>query len=275
MNSRSQTLGFMQGRLSPIVGNRIQAFPALSWELEFVKAQLIDIHIMEWTIDSLDFENNPLINSNGQETVRKLSNQFDLRIPSVTCDYFMENPFWNSRGVDMDKDLRRIINGMSEIDSKILVIPLVDNSSVSIKPEGFVDFFMNLESILASTGTQIAFELDLNPNESQSFIAEFPTTSYGINYDIGNSASLGFDPIEELSLYGNRILNVHVKDRPLNGSTVRLGQGAADFKSILTKLAEIDYQGNYILQTARATDGDHVGELLSNIEYFMGILLDE
>jgi L-ribulose-5-phosphate 3-epimerase len=275
MRSRSQTLGFMQGRLSAMVENRIQAFPASQWELEFTKAQQIDIHIMEWTIDSLDFENNPIINSKGQETVRKLSNQFDIRIPSVTCDYFMENPFWKSKDVDMDKDLRRIIRGMREIDSNLLVLPLVDNSSASTKPEGLVDFFMNLESILASTGTQIAFELDLNPSESLMFISEFPTSTYGINYDIGNSASLGFDPNEELSLYGNRILNVHVKDRPLNGSTVRLGHGAADFKSVLIKLAEIGYQGNFILQTARAPDGDHVGELLSNIDYFMGISLDD
>ncbi len=230
---------------------------------------------MEWTIDSIDFENNPLINSKGQETARKLSDEFGIRIPSVTCDYFMENPFWKSKGVDIENDLRRIIRGMREIDSNLLVLPLVDNSSARTKPEGLVEFFMNLESILASTGTQIAFELDLNPSEALMFISEFPTSTYGINYDIGNSASLGFDPNEELSVYGNRILNVHVKDRLLNGSTVRLGYGAADFKSVLVKLTEIGYAGNFILQTARAPDEDHVGELLSNIDYFMGISLDD
>ncbi len=265
----------MQGRLSPMVENRIQAFPASHWELEFSIAQQIDIHIMEWTIDSIDFENNPLINSKGQETARKLSDEFGIRIPSVTCDYFMENPFWKSKGVDIENDLRRIIRGMREIDSNLLVLPLVDNSSARTKPEGLVEFFMNLESILASTGTQIAFELDLNPSEALMFISEFPTSTYGINYDIGNSASLGFDPNEELSVYGNRILNVHVKDRLLNGSTVRLGYGAADFKSVLVKLTESGYAGNFILQTARAPDEDHVGELLSNIDYFMGISLDD
>ena len=267
-------LGFMQGRLSPIVGDRVQAFPVSNWKSEFIQARLIDIHLMEWTIDSIAFEDNPLINKNEHDTIKHLCNQFGLNIPSVTCDYFMENPFWNSGDVDIDRDLRRIILGMREIDSNLLVLPLVDNSSIRTKPDGVVEFFKNLEPLLASTGSRIAFELDLDPLEAQLFISDFPSTTFGINYDIGNSASLGFDPVKEISLYGDRILNVHVKDRLFRGSTVRLGHGAANFKSVFLKLCETNYQGNYIFQTARAIDGDDVGELLANIDYFTGIVLD-
>ena len=45
--------------------------------------------------------------------------------------------------------------------------------------------------------------------------------------DIGNSASLGLNPLDEFEAFGDRILNVHVKDRVLGGTTVPLGLGNA------------------------------------------------
>ena len=82
------------------------------------------------------------------------------------------------------------------------------------------------------------------------FINKFPDSCFGINYDIGNSASLGFDTKEEIATYGSGILNVHVKDRVHNGSTVPLGNGNADFESTFNELNKINYKGDFILQTA-------------------------
>ncbi len=44
-------IGFMQGRLSSMVGNKIQAFPSKNWFKEFKIAKSIGISLMEWTID--------------------------------------------------------------------------------------------------------------------------------------------------------------------------------------------------------------------------------
>jgi hexulose-6-phosphate isomerase len=71
------------------------------------------------------------------------------------------------------------------------------------------------------------------------------------NYDIGNSSSLGFDPKEELEAYGLKILNVHVKDRKLGGTTVPLGTGNANIDYVLQKLKEIGYSGGLTMQAAR------------------------
>ena len=85
---------------------------------------------------------------------------------------------------------------------------------------------------------------------------------FGINYDIGNSASLGLNPVEEFKFIGDRILNVHVKDRVLGGTTVPLGQGIADFKTVYRLLKSHSYNANYILQTARASNDQHLEALL-------------
>ena len=34
-----------------------------------------------------------------------------------------------------------------------------------------------------------------------------------VNYDSGNSASLGYDPTDEFAAYGERVGSVHIKDR--------------------------------------------------------------
>ena len=44
-------VGFMQGRLSPILDNKIQAFPFDHWEQEFSIAKELGIKCMEWTLD--------------------------------------------------------------------------------------------------------------------------------------------------------------------------------------------------------------------------------
>ena len=93
-------------------------------------------------------------------------------------------------------------------------------------------------------------------------IDRFPRDSFGINYDIGNSASLGFDPAEEFAAYGTRIINVHVKDRHLGGNTVGLGDGDANFDAVFAGLANLRYSGNLILQTARDPVGDHLPSLV-------------
>ena len=104
-------------------------------------------------------------------------------------------------------------------------------------------------------GLRVAFETDLNPSDTVEFLSDFDPDLFGINYDIGNSASNGYLYSEEFSAYGSRILNVHVKDRNFGGGTVPLGDGDALLNETLSALEILGYSGRYILQTARCYDG--------------------
>lgn len=252
-------IGFMQGRLSPMIDGRIQSFPWSCWEDEFLLAEKIDIRLMEWTIDSKKIERNPIFLDDGRDRIAELSRSRNVSIPSVTSDYFMENPPWVSKSVEVNRIHRNTIAGMKIMGSKVLVIPLVDNSSllndeIELK---FLEFMTNMESDLRENDIKIAIESDFQPTNLANFISKLDPELVGINYDIGNSASLGFSPFEELSLYGDRIINVHVKDRILGGTTVPLGTGNADLPGTVQLLEQIGYKGNYILQTARAEDEKH------------------
>ena len=259
----SPNVGFMQGRLSPMRNRRIQSFPWGHWEEEFCIAGEMGFTKIEWTIDSERFLENPLLTAMGVKEILRLSDRNKVSIPSVTCDFFMENPFWKIESQLIKKNLVSILNGMQQIEARILVIPLVDNSSLreQNQTEEAINFFSSLEKELALRGLQIAFESDFDPESLSTFISKFDSEYFGINYDIGNSASFGFNPVEEFEAYGSQIINIHVKDRILGGTTVPLGEGAANFKNIFKLIHEFGYKENLILQTARADEGMH-GEAL-------------
>lgn len=255
-------IGFILGRLSPLRLGKIQSFPWGTWEYELEIAAQNNLNIIEWTIDSERIQENPLIQPHSEDLKHRLS-QCTIKVPSVTCDYYMENPHWKCDPDEISKVIQNILIGMKTIGAKILVIPLVDNSSIANSDFNDWRFFHGLEDFLIRNETQIAFEVDLPPEKAANFISEFDPHLFGINYDIGNSASLGFDVKEEFEAYGPRVINVHVKDRVLNGPTVPLGKGNADFKQVFQLLRDYSYAGNYILQTARASSDNHLETLLS------------
>ena len=59
--------GIMQGRLSPLIRNKIQAFPEKYWTKEFVDIKKTGLNIIEWTLDYKNLNENPLISLDGQK----------------------------------------------------------------------------------------------------------------------------------------------------------------------------------------------------------------
>ena len=94
-------------------------------------------------------------------------------------------------------------------------------------------------------------ELDLEPASLRAFFDKINNARVKCVFDIGNSASLGFEPNEELDAIGGRLGSVHVKDRVLGAGTVLLGTGDANFPAIFRKLKELEFKGWYTLQAAR------------------------
>ena len=270
-------IGYMQGRLVDQIDGKIQAFPQAQWRNEFPAAHRLDVRLMEWTLDDQGLEDNPLCTADGQAEIRSLSARHGLRVASVTGDCFMQAPFWKSEGSAQAHLLKKLditIASAAALGAKHIVVPLVDNGSLdnAHQAQALHGLLLQRHATLQAHGVHIAFESDLAPSALREFIAGYPADRFGINYDIGNSASLGHDPEQEMQAYAERVTNVHVKDRKLGGTTVPLGTGAAKMKEVLNGLRDAGYSGNFILQTARATDGDHAGTLARYLAWTMGHL---
>ena len=255
-------IGVMQGRLSDQIDQKIQSFPWPTWQDEFQAASDLDISLIEWTLDQDRLRENPILTKKGQDEINALTLATNVTVPSLTGDCFMQAPFFKATGserVSLLEDFKTIIENIPRIGCRLVVFPLVDNGSIE-NPEQekfFIATMVDLEIFLLKNGVRVAFESDYGPQELAGFIEHFPSTVFGINYDTGNSASLGFNPSEEFACYGQNISNVHIKDRAFKGTTVPLGEGDANFGKIFEHLSAIEYSGNMIIQAARSVTGDH------------------
>lgn len=263
-----ERIGFMQGRLSPLVKGKIQAFPKDHWRQEMFLASKNNLASMEWTLDYEEFNLNPIMTTSGQLSISQLQQQTGVNIVSLTGDLFMQEPFWQSVGQKKEKLIDcfvMVCNQCASAKVPFVVVPLVDNGRLrdKIEEHALLEFFIDWSAHSQPEGLTVLFESDYDPKTLSCFLSKLPVDKFGINYDTGNSASFGFDPEEEIAHYGNRILNVHVKDRLYNGPTVPLGEGAADLAKQIKLLEDIGYKGCYILQTARAGDNEHLNAILS------------
>jgi hexulose-6-phosphate isomerase len=265
MSPTLQRIGFMQGRLSPLVNGMIQAFPAEHWREEFQTAARLGFACMEWTLDQEQLHANPLLTSEGQAEILQLSARHGVAVCSITGDCFMQAPYWKAgsetlRDALLD-DFRAVVRGAAAVGATIVVVPLVDNGSLTCDEDErrLLAGLVELAPILSQSGIRLAFESDFAPNSLAELTRKIPVELGGVNLDIGNSASLGWAPEVEIPLLASRIINVHVKDRPRGGTTVPLGEGDADLAGSFALLKSHGYPGRYILQTARDAGGDHAG----------------
>ena len=262
----------MQGRLSPLYNNKIQSFPKYHWQNEFKKIRELKMNIMEWTLDHKEIISNPINTLEGKKKIVDLKKKYKINIDSLTGDCFMQKPFWKHKGKKKDELInifKLILQNSSSIGVKKIILPLVDNGSIKNNQQLKIltSTLKKFIPILKKNKQKILFELNFNPRKALSFIKKFDKNYFGINYDIGNSSSLGFQAKDEIKTYGNYIKNVHIKDRYFKGTTVRLGKGNANFNEVFINLKKKKYNGNFILQTARSKKGLHKKEISMNLSF--------
>ena len=248
-------IGIMQGRLSPRIDGKIQAYPASTWQKEFEIAQEIGYAAIEWIVEK-PVETNALMTDSGKAEIKKIIASTGVRIDYVCADIFMQQPLvrMTKETKSQNKEyLSAILKNAKEVGAIGVEIPFVDNSSMKSENEKleFIDVMQDAFKLAKDLDLKLSLETDLPPIEFRELLESIDLDHVQANYDIGNSASLGFDPREELEAYGLKILNVHVKDRKLGSTTVPLGTGNANINFVLQKLQEIGYRGGLTMQAAR------------------------
>jgi len=253
-------IGVMQGRLLPKYQGRYQAHPVGYWQDEFPIAQKFSLDCIEFILDYNDAENNPLLKEGGIDEIKSVIENTGVTVNTVCADYFMEAPLHSEdqKVSELSQQvLIRLLNNTVELGVTDLVIPCVDQSSLdsSDAADRFVKQLTPIVEIVENMEVNLSLETDLAPQPFVDLLNRFNSDRITVNYDVGNSAALGYDPIEELDAYGDRITDIHLKDRVLNGGPIILGKGNARFNMFFNKLKEFDYQGPLIMQAYRDEEG--------------------
>ena len=251
-------VGIMQGRLLPPVSNRIQAFPGPRWEEEFASAATLGLATIEWVLES-PLETNPLWTESGCRRIRKVVEKTGVTVEFICADYFMESPFVRMALADRERNqsvLRHLIGQAASLGLIGIEIPMVDSSRIEsvAEEEELIAALRPCLDAAAENGIQIGLETSLGPERFRGLLERFDHPAIRANYDTGNSASLGYEPAEEIGAYGKWINNIHIKDRKRGGGTVPLGTGSADIPRVLRLLQNLPYSGAFILQAARGSE---------------------
>jgi hexulose-6-phosphate isomerase len=256
-------LAIMQGRLVPPETGRFQSFPRTRWRDEFSLAAAAGLDSIEWIFDAYGEDMNPIGTTDGVREVRGLSERHGVSVESVCADWFMDFPL-----TDLDhgtsgarwQRLAWLMHKSASLQINRIVVPFVDASAIRTpaQVQAVVDGIRSLGDLIDRTNVELHLETSLSPGEFADLLAHTPHPGVKVNYDSGNSASLGYRPSDEFRAYGARVGSVHLKDRRLGAGTVPLGEGDTDFDGLFASLAKVRYRGDFVLQVARGTAGDEL-----------------
>lgn len=262
-------IGIMQGRLSPRVADKIQAFPEKYWKAEFFIAQALGFDMIEWTLDRNDIMQNPFLIDH--QSILAIKDMSGVNVKSLTYDAAMQAPLVLDGKIQNTEVevLSQVLQACQKLNVQYLIFPLVDHSSIEDYDDycEYIRLFRYIDEKLRGDKIRIAIESDFEPKRLSQFMTDIGLENIGINYDTGNSASLGYDFEEEMSEYSAFIMNIHLKDRKFRGSTVPLGEGDAPLKEQITYFNKYLNECNWVIQGARSRTGDDVGIVESYLKF--------
>lgn len=264
-------ISLMQGRLLSKFEERFQAFPAVGWEKEFFIGQKLGLYSIEWIYEKPHADDNPLTSDSGISYLKDVIQKTDVQVKSICADYYMTEKLIENGEIKQENldHLIWLIGQGKKLGVVYIVVPFVDISSLKT-PEDRGALIKALRIVLRKThhlGIEIHLETDLTPLRFKEVLETVNHPLLKMNYDIGNSASLGYDVNEEMTLLGKYLGSVHVKDRVLKGSTVPLGTGNANIAKCFEWFHHLHFNRWYVLQVARGVEEQEETYISSVIQY--------
>lgn len=261
----------MQGRLVPPEPKRFQSFPRSRWRDEFPIAAAAGLDTIEWIYDAYGEDANPLASDEGISELQRQSQMHRVSIESVCADWFMDFPLVGIDEATARPRWRRLdwlMRRCATLGINRVVVPFVDASAIRSErdADAVVSGINALSGLIDETDVELHLEAALSPVEFAALLGRIAHSRVKVNYDSGNSASLGYRPAEEFAAYGKRVGSVHLKDRKLGAGTVPLGTGDTDFAALFEALAAVRYSGDFILQVARGAEGDELNWTRRNVD---------
>lgn len=245
-------IGIMQGRILPDVLDKLQVFPSRSWLQEFTAAKQLGFDYVELLYDRDECYVNPLVNASGLDEVSDIIKQNDLRIYSICADYFTKVNFLEDSISMTWSKLVKLLDIAVILKAKFVIVPFFDrNASGDISYlKHFLEKSKDYVRDACDSSVKVCIETSFSAKEMLGAIEETDSDTK-ICYDLGNATAFGYDVRGEIVTLGDCIALVHIKDRMKNGgSNMPLGQGDVDFESSFKAIKEINYKGNFTLETA-------------------------
>jgi L-ribulose-5-phosphate 3-epimerase UlaE len=102
----------------------------------------------------------------------------------------------------------------------------------------------------------VGYHYLLTTAQLMDMITEINSPCLGVYLDVGNAASIGLSPVEEIRAAGDRAAQMHFKDTQAKffAQTLPFGEGIVDFRAALRALEDIGYDGYLVVELHPAPD---------------------
>jgi len=267
----------VQGRALPQIDESLQSFPS-NWIEEFPLIEKLGFDGIEWIYDKKSEYNNPILNLDQHENIKMISKKYNVSLENIVFDWFIIHPLIKNNDIKLSTKIEKLIDLLDtseKIGFQRVIFPLLEGNSIhdSNEMELFLKIFSdNILPTLNLKKLEIHFETSMSPNDEFYFISKLDNSQTKICFDMGNSASLGFDCSEVLDKISPFLGSVHIKDRLINGPTVPLGEGSVDFSKVFKILNEIKFSGPISFQAYRNKNSNNI-ELLNSYLMFINNII--
>ncbi|MBI4436399.1 MAG: sugar phosphate isomerase/epimerase [Candidatus Omnitrophica bacterium] len=274
----SPKIGIVQGRLSPPMDGKVQAFPSQTWEKEFPMAQRCGFDAIEWVFEDTGAFDNPIWTDEGAERIQRFSREYHIEIPSVCADYFMKHMFFRTSPSEQAESIRtllRLIEQGARLGIRRILLPVLEEAEIETETdrEQLIACLKECLGRANDFGIELAIESNLEADRYRSLIEALAHPLAKIYYDVGNRTAMGYEMRQDIRVLSPWISGVHIKDRKRFGPSVPLGTGDADFLTCFRTLREGGFEGPYILQGARA--GEETETARHYLEFVKGYFQEE
>ena len=246
-------MGF-SGEINASAKGELQWFPQEDWRLEFVNAGILGCSFIELLIERENNEFNPLWSCSGRQEIKDLCKENDLVPYSVCLDFIIDNSLLGESATAAFQSVVDALAVASELGCKVLVLPLLEESSLTRDNlSAMAETITAVGQLAANDNIHVCVETLLCADDLNTFLDTVGLNNVKAVFDTGNRVVDTPDLRSEIIKLGRNIGHFHVKDKDRLGNNVVLGSGLVDFGAVFSALSEIHYQGPLNFETNRGS----------------------
>lgn len=232
-------------------------------ERVFHEAQAIGFQGLELDL-ARDYRQDILWTRAGRERLLQLAGETGVEVASVCLGalwgqtFASDDPDDRARAAEIVTEAARFT---PELGTRVILVPIVGvaEQNPALGTARWIEGLRECAPVAEASGSILALEnVGRSPANSAPAILNIldavGSPAVKAYYDVGNGKSLGYDPIEELQLLGERIAQVHIK----GARSAQLWENTLDMSAVARTLKGIGYDGYLVFET-QATENPSEG----------------
>ncbi len=240
------------------------------WVDVFPVARSIGFECVELGVRGDDYLRTELWSPEGLDALKARSDRANVPIASVCLHTFWKYTFADGNVAHRTTAKQiafQAFNACRALDAGVILVPLTNPYRLSSEQAAH-RWSLETRAIAdgaGRAGIKIALEVVggshvIGGDEVMELLAAIDHPFVGVYFDFGNAMTLGSDPVKDIGILGERILQVHVKDPKRDRSPCYLGEGDVDLAGCLKALVDIDYSGPLVFETPTLSNARDTAE---------------